>query len=299
MTANEGTKWTDSKEGKLLQERLASEKTLKAINHLLDRIDTLEQTVDRLTTVIEQGPGLLSMTADIADETYKKAAQKGINLEQRLGAALEIAEKLTAPAMVSQLNSVLEIANQAPGLVSMVADMADDAVKQAANKGVNIEERLGAALEIAEKLTAPAMVSQLNSVLEIANQAPGLVSMVADMADDAVKQAANKGVNIEERLGAALEIAEKLTAPAMVSQLNSVLEVANQAPGLVSMVADMADDAVKQAANKGVNIEERLGAALEDCRKANRSCNGFATEQCFGSCQSSTRFGQYGSGYGG
>ena len=146
----------------------------------------------------------------------------------------------------------------------MVADMADDAVKQAANKGVNIEERLGAALEIAEKLTAPAMVSQLNSVLEIANQAPGLVSMVADMADDAVKQAANKGVNIEERLGAALEIAEKLTAPAMVSQLNSVLEVANQAPGLVAMTVDMLDEGYKSVAASGLDLETLVkdGTAL-------------------------------------
>ncbi|MEZ4884884.1 MAG: hypothetical protein R3E32_09180 [Chitinophagales bacterium] len=172
MTKNGNRGWLDTAEGQQLQERLTSEKTLHAINHLLDRIDTLEQTVDRLATIIERGPGLMSMAADIVDETYNKASVKGINIEERLGGALEIAEKLTSPAMVSQLNSVLELANKAPGLVSMVADMADDAVKQASNKGINLEERLGGALEIAEKLTSPAMVSQLNSVLELANKAP-------------------------------------------------------------------------------------------------------------------------------
>ncbi|MEZ4884883.1 MAG: DUF1641 domain-containing protein [Chitinophagales bacterium] len=195
------------------------------------------------------------MVADMADDAVRQASYKGINIEERLGGALEIAEKLTSPAMVSQLNSVLELANKAPGLVSMVADMADDAVRQASNKGINIEERLGAALEIAEKLTSPAMVSQLNSVLELANQGPGLVSMVADMADDAVRQASNKGIDIEERLGAALEIAEKLTSPAMVSQLNSVLELANQGPGLVAMTIDMLDEGYQTAAANGFDLD--------------------------------------------
>ena len=247
----------NSEIGQQIQEKFSDERTLKAFDNILNRIDTLEKAVVKLTTVLEQAPGLMSMTVDMVDEGIKNAAKNGVHIEERLGAALELAEKLTAPDMVEKLNGVLEMANQAPGLMSMTVDMVDEGIKNAAKNGVHIEERLGAALELAEKLTAPDMVEKLNGVLEMANQAPGLMSMTMDMVDEGIKNAAKNGVHIEERLGAALELAEKLTAPDMVEKLNGLLEIANQTPGLMSMTMDIIDETYQNAANKGIDIEGR------------------------------------------
>ena len=138
--------------------------------------------------------------------------------------------------MVSQLNSVLELANQAPGLVSMVADMADDAVKQAANKGVNLEERLGAALEIAEKLTAPAMVSQMNSVLELSNQGPGLVAMTVDMLDEGYKSAALSGLDLESLVKDGTALAAKLAKLMQSEEFHDLHESGVLAPETLRIV---------------------------------------------------------------
>ena len=228
-----------------LYNRLNEEKIVSSLDRLLDRLDAVEQAVANLTTLMQQGPGLVAMTMDMADEAVKSADKNGISIDERLATALQIAEKLTAPEMVEKLDGLLTMANQAPGLMAMTMDMVDDSIKSASANGINIDERLGAALQIAEKLTAPEMVEKLDGLLTMANQAPGLMAMTMDMVDDGVKSASANGINIDERLGAALQIAEKLTAPEMVEKLDSMLTMANQAPGLISMAMDTFDDEMK------------------------------------------------------
>ena len=122
--------WTTTEAGKHLQSRLNEERTVAAIDRLLDRIETLESAVEKLTIAMERGPGMISMVADMADEQYRKAAQNGVDIEQRLANALTIAEKLTAPEMVEKLNSLLKFTEQAPGLISMTMDMADEGYRR-------------------------------------------------------------------------------------------------------------------------------------------------------------------------
>ncbi len=251
----------------VLQAKLNEPKTIAALTRLLDRIDSLEETVGKLATAVEQMPGMMAMAADTVDGAYKQAAEQGIDVDARLRTTLELAEKLTAPAMVARLDGLLALAEQAPGLAAMTADAVDDAYKQAAVRGVDVDARLRAGLEIAEKLTAPEMVERLDGLLTMAEQAPGLAAMTADAVDDAYKQAAARGVDIDARLRGGLEIAEKLSAPDMIARLNGLLAMAEQAPGLAAMTADAVDDTYKQAAARGVDIDARLRAGLEIAEK--------------------------------
>ncbi|MCB9265924.1 MAG: DUF1641 domain-containing protein [Lewinellaceae bacterium] len=254
MKDNGNPAWTETEAGQQLQERLSSEKTLMALDHLLQRIDTLEKGVERLSTLLEQGPGLVSMAVDTVDDTYRRATQQGVDIEERLSSALHMAEKLTAPEMVERIDSLLKLLDQAPGIASMMMDMADDGARQASAHGIDIEQRLAAALQLAEKLTAPEMVEKLNALLKLADQAPGIASMMADMADDGFRQAAAHGIDVEQRLGAALQLAEQLTAPEMVEQLSSLLKLAQQAPGIMAMAVDVVDDGYRQVSGNGVDL---------------------------------------------
>ena len=196
MKVNGNPDWTETEAGQQLQERLSSEKTLKALDHLLQRIDTLEQGVERLSTLLESGPGLLGIAVDTADEGYRSAAERGIDIEQRLGAALVLAEKLTAPEMMDKLNGLLKLADEAPGIASMVADMADEGYRTAAARGIDIDQRLGATLELVEKLTAPGMIEQLKGLLKLLGQAPGIMAMGVDMLDEGYRQTAGNGIDL-------------------------------------------------------------------------------------------------------
>ena len=238
-----------------LQARLNEPQTAAALNRLLDRIETLEQTVGRLADVLEQAPGMVAMVGDMADETVRQAAARGVNVEERLKTALALAERLTAEETAVKLNQLLDLADQLPGTLAMMGDMMDETVRRAASNGVDIEARLRAGLTMAEKLTAPEMVAKLDQLLAMADQAPGMVAMMGDMVDETVRRAASNGVDIEARLRAGLTMAEKLTAPEMMAKLDQLLAMADQAPGMIAMMGDIVDESIRRAGESGINIE--------------------------------------------
>ena len=267
MGTNGHPTWLDSEAGQQLEQRLATEKTLKALDHILERIDTIEKAVDSLSTVVTQGPGMVSMAADMIDEGYKNATARGVDIDNRLQAAMSIAEKLTAPEMVKKLDGLLKFAEQAPGLMSMTADMVDEGYKNATARGVDIDNRLEAALSMAEKLTAPAMIEKLDNFFKFADQAPGLMSMMADMADETYKNATNRGVDIDKRIGVALELAETFTAPETVTKMNNMLTMADQLPGMIAMMMDTFDSEIQKGVAQGLDLDA-IKAILGDAAMA-------------------------------
>jgi len=205
MQSNGNTAWQETPAGQKVMHTFTEERTLQALEKLLSRIDTLEKAVADLSDVMQRGPGLVAMVGDMVDEGYRKADSQGINIEERLQNALSVAEKLTTPAMVEKLDAVISMTNQMPGMVAMVGDMVDEGYRKADDRGVNIQERLETGLAIAEKLTAPAMAQKLDSMMQLADQAPGLIAMVGDMVDEGMKNAMDKGFD-PQSMGETLNI---------------------------------------------------------------------------------------------
>ncbi|MCB8981291.1 MAG: DUF1641 domain-containing protein [Ardenticatenaceae bacterium] len=145
-----------------LQAKLNEPQTVAALTRLLDRIESLEQTVNTLADLVQQGPGMAAMVGDMVDETVRSAAARGVDIEARLRAGLAIAEKLTAPEMVAKLDQLLAFADEAPGLVAMVGDMVDETAVS-----LDLESRLRMGLQIAEKATQPANLAQLGEMFEV------------------------------------------------------------------------------------------------------------------------------------
>ncbi|MGB0386744.1 MAG: DUF1641 domain-containing protein, partial [Ardenticatenaceae bacterium] len=181
-----------------------------------------------------------------------------------------------------QVEQLIEMADQAPGMISMVADVADEAYRQAAERGVDLEERLLIGMDITEKLTSPQSMAilsklldhmdQLDQLVDMADQAPGMISMVADTADEAYRQAAQAGVDIEGRLQTGLSMLEKLTAPETMAVLGALLdrtdklgqavELIDQGPGMVAMAMDTLDEAYRQALIAGIDIDSLVTQGL-------------------------------------
>ena len=242
----------DTQAGKALEARLNDDRVVSAMNRILDRLDTIESSLDK----IHEAPGMISMVADMADDAVQSASNNGIDIDERLRSALSIAEKLTSPSMVEKIDHLISALDQAPGMVSMVADITDDLARTQSANGIDIDERLRSALSLAEKLTAPAMVTQINGLISVAEQGSGMVSMAVDILDDTVKSAGENGVDINERLSSALVLAEKLTAPKVVQQLNGMLSMMDQSAGLVAMATDSFDGIMQSAIEKGIDPQE-------------------------------------------
>ncbi|MFK7904670.1 MAG: DUF1641 domain-containing protein, partial [Chitinophagales bacterium] len=110
-----------------------------------------------------------------------------------LGAALEIAEKLTAPAMVSQLNSVLELANQAPGLVAMTMDMLDDGYQTAAANGFAPDELLKEGGALLSKMTTLMRSEEFKALMDSGVMTPQTLQIV-NSAGEALVESQNQKI---------------------------------------------------------------------------------------------------------
>lgn len=173
-----------------LQERLNDPETTATLNRLLDRIDTLEQTVATLTDTVQQAPGMVAMVTDIVDETYREAQASGMDLDQQLKGGLSLLHKLTEPHTVAVLSRLierletleplLEMAEQAPGLAAMMVDITDDAYRQAASNGVDIEAVFRKGAETATKLCAVVCSAEFDAVMESGVLEPKTLSVIGN-----------------------------------------------------------------------------------------------------------------------
>ena len=260
-----------------LQARLNEPQTTAALMRLLDRIDTLEASVNRLADMMAQAPAFVAMTGDMVDESYQQAAAQGVDLEGRLQTALGLAEKLTRPEMTAKLERLMEMADTAPGFVAMVGDMADETYRQAAVEGVYIEERVQAGLGLAEKLTRPEMVANLNQLIDMAQTAPSFIAMLGDIADEAYRNAQAQGVDIESLVrkgaGAVSQLEALLDsgvlepdAVATVGAAGKALALASKEEirpvGLFQLLGALRDPDTQRALGFLMNVGKHLGQQL-------------------------------------
>ena len=181
MDANGITTWQNSEAGQQLAERLKSEKTLNAMDKILARIDTLEQAVRRLSELMTQGPGLLSMAADMADETYKQAADRGVYLEERMGAALQLAERLTETANVKKLNALLDLSDQIPGLIAMGVDTIDEGYRWASAQGLDLGTLSNQGITVLKKLSEVLSTQEFDALMESGVLSPKALKIIGQM----------------------------------------------------------------------------------------------------------------------
>jgi hypothetical protein len=80
------------------------------------------------------------MVADTADRLFADAAAHGVSIDERLRQGLIVLEKLTQPEVARSVTALIELAPQAPGMLAMAMDSADDLVAAAARNGIDIEQ---------------------------------------------------------------------------------------------------------------------------------------------------------------
>ncbi len=144
--------------------------------------------------------------------------------------------------------------HQAPGMIAMVTDMADEAYRKADASGVSIETRLNNALVMAEKLTRPEMVTKLNDLIAVTDQLPGLVAMTVDTVDEGLRKARENGLEPESLVEWA-------------GQFGTAMRAAQNEPtkklGLLGMMRALNDPDRQKAIGFSLNFLKHLGKQMK------------------------------------
>jgi uncharacterized protein YjgD (DUF1641 family) len=209
-----------------------------------------------------------------------------VNLEERLEdpetrrALVHLLDRLDT--IERAVDALERIEDKMPEAVEMTADVIDDELTRAAERGVVLDERAGSALQLAEKLTEPHTVEVLTALMdrldrleqlaELADQLPDAAMVTVDSIDDALTRAAERGVVVDERAREGLMLLEKMTEPETAAALGAVLDraehlerlsaLAEDAPDAIATVVDILDAEYAKAAQKGYDPEQILRQAF-------------------------------------
>ena len=159
-----------------IRRRLDDPATGEKVGRLLDRLDQIEDVLDRVEMLSTAIPVAISTATDTIDDLARRGQQRGIEIDERVAGALELAERLTEPKTLAvlsqllermdQLKELLDLADQAPGFVAMAVDTVDHFVRRAEDAGIDVDARLRSTYGLGEKLTSPATVDGLGAVLD-------------------------------------------------------------------------------------------------------------------------------------
>lgn len=212
--------------------------------------------------LVETAPDMAAMLIDMADDAVRDLGRQGVDVETRLKAMLGLLERASRPGVVAVMNQGLDLAANAPDLIAMGMDMFEDAIRDMDRAGIDMRGRIAAGLKALEAVTRPDTLALVTAATELVASAPDTAAMLIDMFDDLTGQMARAGIDLDTRGKALLSVVELATRPKTLSVLRSGLAAAEQAPELVQMLANIADDFARDAQSGGVTIEERLDAAI-------------------------------------
>ncbi len=176
-----------------LEERLNNPDTAQALNRLLDRLDTIEEAVDKLDAMMTQGPAMLAMMTDMADDVYREAEASGVDLDERLRLTLQLAERLTAPrtaevlsqlmARMDDLEHLLALSEQAPGFMAMLVDMFDDVYRQTEEAGYDLHKVIHEGPEAFIRINEFAASESFKKLLDSGVLDPEAIDIVGKVGD--------------------------------------------------------------------------------------------------------------------
>lgn len=95
-----------------------------------DRLERIERSLATLSEGMQRLPPLISIAADSADDYYAHKKEQGIDLEDHFLGSLQLLERISKPEQITKLNTLLDLSDQLPGLISVVVDSLDDLAQQ-------------------------------------------------------------------------------------------------------------------------------------------------------------------------
>lgn len=154
---------------------------------LEQRLSRIEQKLDRLTSIIDEAPVMMSMATDAVDELMTRERNKGVDVDKRIRDGLHLLGRFSEPEVNRALNGLVDFVEQAPGLMSMATDALDEQIRKSNQCSVSLDDRIAGMRHLLNKLTDPEMVQKLDGVVKLADQAPGMTAMMVDIFDEFVR----------------------------------------------------------------------------------------------------------------
>ncbi|BBM84314.1 DUF1641 domain-containing protein [Candidatus Uabimicrobium amorphum] len=151
----------------------------EVLNKILQKIESLEKSIEKVETSVQQLQGITGMFSDSIDEHYQRTKEKGIDLEERVSVSLQLAEKITKRETANLLLENIDHINQLPQLVAMFADFLDEFYRENL-RDIDVIDNLKRGLQIMIELTNPDTAKIISTVFD---EEKGLIKELSALLD--------------------------------------------------------------------------------------------------------------------
>lgn len=216
-----------------------------------ERLGRIEETLNKLSTGLDQAPSMISIATDSIDELIRQSDTTQINFDDRLKNGLHLLGRLSDPKINSALNNLCDVIEQGPGLVSLTMDSLDEGISKLNQGPIKLDDRIKGVMNLMGKMSDPRMVERIDGLIAFSEQVPGLVAMTMDSVDEIVKknlQLNSKNIDLIKNLAEALNEAQN-EPPAKVG-------------GIFGLLGALKDPGRQKALGFVMNILKNLGNKL-------------------------------------
>jgi len=158
--------------------------SINSTSSIEDRLRRIEDSLSKITDAMDQAPSLNSIATDTVDEMFSDAKRQGVDVDERFKNAIALLGRLSDPNVSGALNGLLDFVEQAPGLISIAADSIDEGIQDINSGTIKMDDRIATGKQLLMRLSDPAMAQKIDGLLNLADQAPSLVSIAVDSIDE-------------------------------------------------------------------------------------------------------------------
>ena len=246
------------------------------------RLDRIEASLERVTSLLDALPPQIGMVIDAGDELARRASARGVDLDARMSAALSALERISEPktldalvriaSQAERLEPVAVWAASAEGTLAMGLDAADALARRAQERGVDLDARASAALDLLERVSDPAtaaavgrlaaLAPSLEPLARLAAQFEDHLALFIDSADAWAAARQREGVDLDQRATDGFAMLLRLASPEVAVPLGKLIDAvpalgrhADKFPRQLDLANQVLDHVEKFAADTGRTAE--------------------------------------------
>ncbi|MFT7519551.1 MAG: hypothetical protein ACI9MC_001693 [Kiritimatiellia bacterium] len=240
-----------------LAARLANADVGAALVRVLDRLESIEGTLQTLDTVAQKAPVLIQGAAHTADWVMAQAEERGIDMFELGFRGLEMAEKAAKPANIDALSELVDALPTA----SFAADAGGKVLTALQNSDVDMDAVVNSTADLAVKATkmigTPGFDKLVNAALDadkLEKSADALVRLMEVVQTPEFQKLLDSGLLDSSVLG---------TVGTATTALVETRKSGWDPVGIFGMLGVLGDKDVQRAVGFGAAVARRLGAALK------------------------------------
>ena len=220
------------------------------------------ETIGVVLHLLAQSPGTLELVTQSIAGFLAQRDEHGRTLEEQLTTLLRLAQRLTQPAVIAQLDNALDMFEQSPDLMGMGVDYIQGLLRQVMEIEGDLPSRFEAGVQLLELATRPEFPGLAREGLALANRNPETLRKLMGVAGEALDRLEDSELDLVTLTRDGFELLELAANPENILLARRGLQLVAKLDGTAGVMIDLADELLVEVQEPGFHFEDRARTGI-------------------------------------